>query len=126
MNCNMSSVKKFSKKTFKFVKNNKMFFLQMGIMLIPAAVGYANDSVSTSQVSTLTTPLAKLHSVLTGPIPKGVVGISVAMGGCSWAMGWEQQVTQRCIKGAGGGAVAMAGGEFLSELGISGVSGLLF
>ena len=48
------------------------------------------------------------------------------MGGCSWAMGWEQQVTQRCIKGAGGGAVAMAGGEFLNELGISGVSGLLF
>lgn len=126
MKFNRRFFKKAVLKSVNFIKNNKILFLQVGLMMLPAAVGFANDTISTSSVSTLTTPLSKLHSVLTGPIPKGIVGMSVAMGGCSWAMGWEQQITQRCIKGAGGGAVAMAGGEFLSELGIEGVSGLLF
>ena len=109
-------------KTWKFVKENKFLFIQLGILVLPAAIGYCNDAAGYAnqiEISPLKKPLAKLAGALTGPIPGAITGISVALGGCSWAMGWEQQVTQRCVKGAGGGAVAMGAGKFMSDLGLS-------
>ena len=45
-----------------------------------------------------------------------------------WAMGWEQQALMRGVKVAGGGAVAMAAGEFMKSTINAGkeVTGILF
>ena len=113
------------KKALTFVKENKYMFIQLGLILIPTAVGYCNDG-SAIAITPLQKPLKVLHDAFTGPIPGVVTGISAALGGCSWAMGWEQQVTQRCVKGVGGGAIAMGGGKFMDSMGIGNVSGCLF
>lgn len=114
-------------KAWDFVKENKFMFIQLGVLLIPVATGYCSDAegyASNVEITSLQKPLKALSKALTGPIPGAVTGISIALGGCSWAMGWEQQVTQRCVKGAGGGAVAMGAGKFVNDLGIG--SGCLF
>ena len=48
------------------------------------------------------------------------------MGGMSWAMGWEQQIMNRCVKGAGGGAIALGVGKFMENMFGTGISGSLF
>lgn len=108
----------------RFAKKHRWLFLQVGIMLLPAAMGYANEAANI-KISPLQKPLEVLHDFLTGPLPALTTGISATLGGMSYAMGWEQQVTQRCLKGVGGGAIAMGSGEFLDSLGI-GVTGCLF
>lgn len=69
-----------------------------------------------SGITPLDKPLTTIQHALTGPIPIAVVAGSVALGGMSWAMGWEQQVMMRCVKGAGGGAIAMGVGNFMSSV----------
>ena len=48
------------------------------------------------------------------------------MGGMSWAMGWEQQIMLRCVKGAGGGAIALGVGKFMENMFGNGVNGIMF
>ena len=119
------------KEAGKFVLDNKVAFLQMGIM---AAVVFApdvglcqatgatdNTGVSDSKVtiSALKAPVDKIGQTLTGPIPAVFTVISGAIGGLSWGMGWEQQITQRALKCVGGGAVAMSAGGIMDNLGIT-------
>lgn len=108
----------------RFLKKHRWLLLQAGVLLLPAALGYANEA-SSIKITPLQKPLEVLHDFLTGPLPAVTTGISAAMGGMSYAMGWEQQVTQRCLKGVGGGAIGMGAGEFLDSLGI-GVTGCMF
>ena len=89
----------------------------------------ADDAVRwfrTLGIEPLERPLTTIHDALTGPIPILVTAGSVAMGGMSWAMGWEQQVMMRCVKGAGGGAIAIGAGKFMESVLGQGDSGCLF
>lgn len=114
----------FESRPVRFVKKHRWLILQVGVMLLPAALGYANEA-SSIKITPLQKPLEVLHDTLTGPLPAIATGMSAAMGGMSYAYGWEQHITQRCLKGVGGGAIAMGSGEFLDSLGI-GVTGCLF
>ena len=118
------------KDVLSFAKASLPTLALMGLYMLPAAVGFANEAAATSEIHTgidpLDKPLNVLASALTGPIPKLVIAGSIAMGGMSWAMGWEQQVMSRCIKGAGGGAIAMGAGSFMSSVISDGASGCLF
>lgn len=111
-------------KPVRFLKKHRWLILQAGIFMIPAAMGYANEAASI-KITPLQKPLEVLNEFLTGPLPALATGMSAAMGGMSYAFGWEQQVTQRCLKGVAGGAIGMGAGEFMSSLGI-GVTGCLF
>lgn len=114
----------FESRPIRFVKKHRWLILQVGVMLLPAAMGYANEA-SSIKITPLQKPLEVLNEFLTGPLPALATGMSAALGGMSYAWGWEQHVTQRCLKGVGGGAIAMGAGEFMSSLGI-GVTGCMF
>ena len=127
------------KEAGKFVLDNKVAFLQMGIMaavVFAPDIGFCNTATqSTGQgvtagqqgaklgsvntgINSLNQPLQMIGNALTGPIPAVFTIVSGAVGGLAWGMGWEQQITQRALKCVGGGAVAMGAGSVLSDVGI--------
>ena len=117
------------KDVLSFAKASLPTLALIGLYMLPAAVGFANDGGAekiTTGIDPLDNPLNVLSSALTGPIPKLVIAGSIAMGGMSWAMGWEQQIMNRCVKGAGGGAIALGVGKFMQNMFDTTVSGILF
>lgn len=131
----MDSIKKIKKKgattaskAITFAKENKAFMFKLGLMAAVVAVpdvGFCN-SASNIQVTPLQKPVQMFTDLMTGPIPACFTVISGAVGGLSWGMGMEQQVTQRAIKCVGGGAIATSVGSGMSWIGIDGVSSCLF
>ncbi len=124
----MDAVRGITKKDVKsFLGDSWPFLLRVGLYTIPAVFpatsAFAAGSVG---IEPLERPLTTIHDALTGPIPILVTAGSVAMGGMSWAMGWEQQVMMRCVKGAGGGAIAIGAGKFMESVLGQGDSGCLF
>jgi len=113
------------KKVVTFLKDNKWVFLQMGIMVLPAAIGYANDAGNVD-IAALKTPMTVLESTFTGTVPKVGVTIAAAAGATSWALGTENQVTKYALRCAMGGGVAMAVPATVSTLTGTTVSGCLF
>ena len=108
----------------QFAKDCIPTLLCLGVYMLPSAVGLANESV---QITPLEKPLQTITTALTGPIPILVTGGGIALGGMAWAMGWEQQALMRGVKVAGGGAIAMAAGEFMkSTINDQSVTGILF
>ena len=110
----------------QFAKDCIPTLLYLGVYMIPSAVGFANTA-SEVKITPLQKPLETITSALTGPIPILVTGGGIALGGMAWAMGWEQQALMRGVKVAGGGAIAMAAGEFMkSTINDQSVTGILF
>lgn len=108
-----------------FLKNHRLELLQLGILAGGIFWGdtcFANDVNNTKvTISALDTPMNVMKETFTGPIPTIFTVISAAVGGTSWAMGLEQQITKYAIRATGGGAVAMGAGSFISD-----VTGCLF
>ena len=111
----------------QFAKDCIPTLLCLGVYMLPSAVGLANTA-SEVKITPLQKPLETITSALTGPIPILVTGGGIALGGMAWAMGWEQQALMRGVKVAGGGAIAMAAGEFMRSTINTGkeLSGILF
>ena len=115
------------KDVLSFAKASLPTLALMGLYMLPAAVGFASEGTEIQTgIDPLDKPLNVLASALTGPIPKLVIAGSIAMGGMSWAMGWEQQIMNRCVKGAGGGAIALGVGKFMENMFGTTISGTLF
>ena len=108
----------------QFAKDCIPTLLCLGVYMLPSAVGLANEV----EITPLNKPLQTITTALTGPIPILVTGGGIALGGMAWAMGWEQQALMRGVKVAGGGAIAMAAGEFMKSTINDGksLSGILF
>lgn len=135
---NVAAVKGITKDDVKsFCKNNWVPLLRIGVFcavsvlasdnsVFANSVGGNTASEGATGISPLDKPLQTIHTALTGPIPKIVTGVCVAMGGMSWAMGWEQQIMNRCVKGAGGGAIALGVGKFMENMFGTTISGTLF
>ena len=135
---NVAAVKGITKDDVKsFCKNNWVPLLRIGVVcavsvlasdnsVFANSVGGNTASEGATGISPLDKPLQTIHTALTGPIPKIVTGVCVAMGGMSWAMGWEQQIMMRCVKGAGGGAIALGVGKFMENMFGNGVNGSMF
>ena len=111
----------------QFAKDCIPTLLCLGVYMLPSAVGLANTA-SEVKITPLQKPLQTITKALTGPIPILVTGGGIALGGMAWAMGWEQQALMRGVKVAGGGAIAMAAGEFMRSTINTGkeLSGILF
>lgn len=126
----VAAVRSITKKdVLSFAKASLPTLALMGLYMLPAAVGFANDGAAetiTTGIDPLDKPLQTISAALTGPIPKLVIAGSIAMGGMSWAMGWEQQIMTRCVKGAGGGAIALGVGKFMQNMFDTTISGTLF
>ena len=100
--------KKICKGLWKGMKDNKEEIFTLSLVVIPALLiqdtSFASD---TTGIDSLDTPISKLKSVLTGPVPKAGSTIAVAVGGLGWAMGTEQQITKFATRAAVGGGVAV-------------------
>lgn len=103
------------KKIIKFLSDNKWAFLQIGLMVLPSAVGYASQIGSTG-ITPLDKPLEVLNGAFTGVIPKAGVTIALAAGFTSYALGTESQVTKLALRGAMGGGAAMAAPGIINAL----------
>ena len=107
-----------------FLRASAPVVLQLGILMLPSAVGFASDA-GKEGITPLQKPLEVITGALTGPIPILVTVGGIALAGMSWALGWEQQVMSRGVKVAGGGAVAMGAGSFMESVIGTGLSGCL-
>ena len=121
----VSSIRSITKKdVLSFAKASLPTLAMMGLYMLPSAVGFASE-IKTG-IDPLDKPLNVLTGALTGPIPKLVIAGAIGMGGMSWAMGWEQQIMNRCVKGAGGGAIALGAGKFMENMFGNGIDGMMF
>ena len=107
----------------KFVKENKLLMLQLGMM---GAVVLTNDVSFASQAddtfSVVTTPLEKLQKTITGPIAMAIGTAGAALLGLSVTMNFENQIAKRGVQGVGGVGLGMGAASVVSKLG----TGLLF
>lgn len=110
-------------KIIKFLSDNKWAFLQIGLMVLPSAVGYANTSTG---IDPLDKPLTVLNGAFTGALPKVGVTIAAAAGATSWALGTESQVTKLALRAAMGGGIAMSAPSAINAITGQSVSGCLF
>ena len=106
----------------KFVKENKLLMLQLGM----GAVVLTNDVSFASQAddtfSVVTTPLEKFQKTITGPIAMAIGTAGAALLGLSVTMNFENQIAKRGVQGVGGVGLGMGAASVVSKLG----TGLLF
>lgn len=114
------------KQIIKFLSDNKWCLLQIGLFMLPQAVGFATTTGSqiTTGITPLDTPLTVLNTAMTGTVPKVGVTIAAASGAASWAMGTENQVTKYALRAAMGGGLAMSAPAAIGA--ITGVAGCMF
>ena len=109
-------------KVVNFVKENKWTLVRLGVMAVAAGivpdVGYAQTATGTTTdggIATLSRPLDNFRQFLTGPMPRAVATIGVAVGGASWAMNVENQITKMAMRIVGGSGVAIGAATFINE-----------
>ena len=119
-------VKEYARKGIQFLKDNKMAWIQAGILFVPQVAGATlGGAVQTGMPwdSGLTT----LQDALTGPIPKAGAVIAIAAGGALYALG-DSQITKLAMRTCFGTAVccsaATVAGVFAGGQGTG--SGCLF
>ena len=110
----------------KFLSENKVPMLQLGIMAGVAVVGdtsFAQDMNvgDGGNMSVIVNPLKNMQSLMTGPVPRAIGTIGVGLAGASWALNIENQVTKAGMRVIGGTGAAIGAGSFLG-----GSTGILF
>ena len=128
------SVKNAVKAAGKFVMENKMFCLQLGLMaatvIMMQDATLASNGVeqgdaayeagtikkeSGNTIKAIEGPLNTMGQVMTGTVPKVIVTIGAAVGAASWAMNIENQITKTAMRVVGGGSIAAGAGSFLAD-----------
>ena len=107
-------------KVVNFVKENKWTLVRLGVMAVAVGlvpdVSYAqNTSTANGNITTISEPLTRMQNLMTGAVPTAIVTIGAALGGASWAMNIENQVTKTAVRVVGGGSVALGAAGFISQ-----------
>ena len=107
-------------KVVNFVKENKWTLVRLGVMAVAVGlvpdVSYAqNTSTANGNITTISEPLTRMQNLMTGAVPTAIVTIGAALGGASWAMNIENQVTKTAMRVVGGGSVALGAAGFISQ-----------
>ena len=109
-------MKEIKTKVVNFVKENKWTLARLGVMALAAGivpdVSYAQNA-TTSGITQVTEPLERMRDLMTGPVPTGIATIGAAVGGASWALNIENQVTKTAMRVVGGSAVALGAAGFI-------------
>ena len=102
----------------KFLKKHKWTLARLGVMALAAGivpeVSYAQNA-TTSNITQITNPLNSMRDLMTGAVPTGIATIGAAVGGASWALNIENQVTKTAMRVVGGSAVALGAAGFISN-----------
>ena len=124
-------MKKITKADVKaFFTLDKKDVVQLAVM---AAVLLASQDVSFAseagakadfggEIKSLSDPLQRIQTFMTGTVGKAVATIGAVTFGASWAANIENQITKSAMRIAGGGAIAVGGGGIVGEV----ASGFLF
>ena len=110
--------KKKIKTAGKFVKENKLLMLQLGLMgavVLTNEVSFATKADETFSV--VTNPLEKLQNTITGPVATAIGTAGAGLLGLSVTMNFENQIAKRAIQGVGGVGLALGGATVVSKLG---------
>ncbi len=123
--------KKSCRRVLKFLSENKMLVIQLGIMgtiMITSDTSFAigtgsntNDS-GTGDFSVITTPLTMVKNTITGPVATAVGTAGAGLLGLSVAMNFENSIAKRAIQGTGGIGLGLGAASAISTIG----SGMLF
>ncbi len=105
------------KKIVEFFKENKWFFLKVGVLMLPTAVGFANDA-SSIEITPLQGPLTKVIKFVTGPLAGTVTVASLVTGISSYQMGWDQNITKKAGVGVVCGGACTQVDSLCQSLGI--------
>ena len=120
-------VKKMCKKVVNFVRENKLFTLRLALMAAcafsfsPDTITYAATATTTGatsgtgHISAIEQPLQTMRTVMEGPVPRAIVTMGAVVGGASWAMNIDNQVTKTAMRVIGGGSVALGAATFISD-----------
>lgn len=121
--------KKSCRRVLKFLSENKMLVIQLGIMgtiMITSdtsfAVGTAPDPDTDKNFSVITTPLTMVKDTITGPVATAVGTAGAGLLGLSVAMNFENSIAKRAIQGTGGIGLGIGAASAISSIG----KGLLF
>ena len=122
------------KATGQFIVENRKPLIQVAVMVGVFAImqdsAFAQETITNSSVTgtnskgnfdMITKPMNTMSNLMTGPVPKAIATIACAIGGASWAMNIENQVTKAAMRVIGGGGVAMGAGAFVTA-----ATGILF
>lgn len=110
----------------KFVKDNKVMFIQCGILagtaLLTSDVSFASDfNVNGGNVQegfqVITGPLDRVRELMTGKVPAAIGTIGAGVAGASWAMNLENQMTKAGMRVIGGTGVAIGAAGVLNGAG---------
>ena len=111
-------IAKIKAKVVNFVKENKWMLMKMGVMALAAGivpdVSYAQNG-TTSNITQITNPLNSMRDLMTGPVPTGIATIGAAVGGASWALNIESQITKTAMRVVGGSGVALGAAGFIQN-----------
>ena len=111
-------IAKIKAKVVNFVKENKWMLMKMGVMALAAGIvpdaSYAQNT-TTSSISQITNPLNSMRDLMTGPVPTGIATIGAAVGGASWALNIESQITKTAMRVVGGSGVALGAAGFIQN-----------
>ena len=107
-------------KVVNFVKENKWTLVRLGVMAVAVGlvpdVSYAqNTSTANGNITTISEPLTRMQNLMTGAVPTAIVTIGAALGGASWAMNIENQVTKMAMRVVGGSSVAIGAAGFINQ-----------
>ena len=115
-------------KVVNFLKENKWMLLKMGVMALAAGIvpdvsyaqtvnlGNGTDGMTgDGGVTAISRPLSRFSNLMTGPVPTAIATIGVAVGGASWAMNIENQVTKMAMRVVGGSSVAIGAAGFINQ-----------
>ncbi len=111
-------------KVVSFVKENKWTLVRLGVMAMAAGivpdVSYAQNATGAATtgdggITAISRPLENFRQLMTGPVPTAVATIGVALGGASWAMNIENQVTKMAMRVVGGSSVAIGAAGFINQ-----------
>ena len=111
-------------KVVNFAKENKWTLARLGVMALVAGivpeVSYAQNATGAATtgdggITAISQPMERFRQLMTGPVPTAVATIGVAVGGASWAMNIENQVTKMAMRVVGGSSVAIGAAGFINQ-----------
>lgn len=123
-------MKKNAQSVVRFMKENKLFMLRLGMMGMvlvlssdPTFAQTAQDSTSsssqlgTSTFSVVTDPLKAFTKTITGPVAVAIGTAGAALLGLSVSMNFENQIAKRGVQGVGGIGLGLGAANVVSGLG---------
>lgn len=121
-------MKKNAQSVVRFMKENKLFMLRLGMMGMVVALSsdpvfaqtadnLGKTTSNTSAFTVVTDPLKSFSETITGPVAVAIGTAGAALLGLSVSMNFENQIAKRGVQGVGGIGLGLGAASVVSGLG---------